>query len=140
MADLSQTAASVAASTNAIIDRRFLAGGTITAGMPVYLSAANTWIAADNNVSAVEAGSLGVGIALNGAASGQPVAVQTGGDINIGATLTAGVPYIVSAVAGAVAPITDISTNITTVLGVAISASILRMPLSGPIATGVAHG
>ena len=140
MADLSQTAGSVAPSTNNVIERRFNFGGTVTAGMPVYLSAANTWIAADNNVSTLEAGLYGCGIALNGGASGQPAAVQVGGDINIGATLTAGVPYIVSSNAGAIAPITDISTNYTTVLGVAISASILRMPGSGPIVTGVAHG
>lgn len=136
MADLSQTAASVVDSTNAIIESRFRFGGTVVAGTPVYLSAANTWIAADNNVTAVEAGSNGIGIALNGGGSGQLADVQTGGDINIGATLTVGETYVVSATAGKICPVADISTNFVTVLGVAISSTILRLK---PIVSGVQH-
>lgn len=144
MADLSQTAASVVqvatGSNPAKAPLIGTAGATITAGKPVYLDTAeNKWKLADNNVSALLAGSAGLGIALCGASDGQPIAVHQGGDINIGATLTVGETYLVSATAGAIAPIADISTNYVSVLGVAISASVLRMPQSGPIVTGIQH-
>lgn len=135
MSNLSQTAASVAPGVNAVIVRDKLSGATITAGMPVYIDAADGLVKiADNNVSAALATT--VGIALVGASSGQPIVYQTEGDINLGATLTVGEVYIVSATAGAIAPIGDVSTNYVSVLGVARTAALLQLKINN---AGVQH-
>lgn len=143
MADISVTAANVApvtTGTNKSKLEQVTYGATITAGQPVYLDTAdNKWKVADNNVSALLAGSAGLGIAMCGGANGQPGVVLRGGDVTIGATLTVGETYIVSATAGGIAPVADISTNFVSILGVAISASVLRVPQSGPLVTGIQH-
>lgn len=126
MADLTLTASSVAPGANAVIDRRYNAGATITAGQVVYLDASNTWQLADANLS--QAAAAASGIALHGASAGQPLAVQTGGSITLGSVLTVGVVYTLSATAGAIAPVSDGTTGwYVTVLGIAISASVLAM-------------
>lgn len=130
MADLVQTAASVLAAASAAGNiRQVTAGGTITAGMPVYLDAATrTYKAADASALLTAAA---VGIALNGAASGQPLTILTGGSINIGATLTVGAVYVVSATAGAIAPLADLlSTEYVTTLGTATSTSLLLLNIN----------
>jgi hypothetical protein len=135
MSDISVTAANVLAGAGAII-RTGRAGGTITAGQPVYADAADNGDlkAADNNVSAALANAIG--IALHGASDGQPLSYQVEGDINLGATLEVGETYIVSATAGGIAPVEDISTNFVTVLGVARTAAILQLKIN---ATGIQH-
>lgn len=115
MADLSITAANVVAvadKTYGILTGK--AGATITAGQMVYLdSSAGTWKLADANAAdSTASGSAGnIGVALNGAASGQPITVQVGGNLNPGASLTAGVTYVLSATAGGIAPIADVTTG-----------------------------
>lgn len=130
MTDLSITATSVKAGGNAIIAHG-LAGVAITAGQPVYLDAATgTYKLADNNLAGAE---NVTGIALNGAASGQPVAVQTSGDITIGATLTAGSAYCLSATAGGIAPVADLTTgNVVIQLGLAKSTTVLALRIAAP--------
>ena len=49
------------------------------------------------------------GIALNGASANQPISVQRGGSITIGATLTAGTAYYLSGTAGGIAPEADLA-------------------------------
>jgi hypothetical protein len=135
MADLSQTAASVAPGSNAKIDHTKTAGATMTAGTPVYIDSADGKAKkADNNVSAALANVYG--ILLNGCSDGQPCAIQTEGDINLGATLTVGETYILSATAGAIAPMGDISTNYVTILGVARTAALLQLKIN---AAGIQH-
>lgn len=136
MANLSQTPGSVAPGSNAAIDRTKTAGATLTAGMPVYIDAADGLAKiADNNVSAALAAVYG--IALNGASLGQPVTIQTSGDINLGATLAIGEIYALSATAGAIAPDLDVvSTNFVTHLGTARTAALMQLHIN---ATGVAH-
>jgi hypothetical protein len=131
MADLSITAASVVAGSNATIDRSGLAGVTITAGQTVYWDTASSrWKLADNNGSGTRAPG---GIALNGASSGQPLAVQTSGDITIGATLTAGTAYYLSATAGGICPVGDLSSgDDVALLGVAKSTTVLRLGIIAP--------
>lgn len=138
MTALSVTAANVAPQTGATIDRSYLAGETITQGQSVYISTSDgRAYKADANASA--AASTARGIAVSGASAGQPIAIQTGGDINMGATLVANTAYVVGATAGDVAPIADLTTGwYGCLLGIAISASVLRMPPAGPVATGVA--
>jgi hypothetical protein len=127
MADLSLTAANVVPGSGAVIVHG-TAGATITAGQVVYLdSADNRYKLADcdNATAAIRAA---VGIAVNGAASGQPIAIQIGGELALGTVLTAGVAYYLSPTAGGIAPIADILSGDHTVLvGLAKSTSILTV-------------
>lgn len=130
MTDLSITAANVAAGANATT-RHGTAGATITAGQVVYLDQTTTgeWLLADSDgaSAAVRGGEL-VGIALNGASDGQPLKVQTDGDITIGATLTAGTTYYLSATAGGIAPLADITGGpYFVIVGIATSTSVLKL-------------
>lgn len=127
MADISITAANVQAGSGAAIQRG-TAGATITAGQVVYKdSADNEYKLADAD-SATAAVKVPVGIALNGASDGQPLSVQTGGDITIGGTLVAGTTYCLSATPGAIAPQADITTgDDVVVLGVAKSTTVLAL-------------
>lgn len=139
MADLTVTAASVLAGTNAEIVRG-TAGATITAGQAVYLDTASTgeWLLADSDSATVIArGSAKFGIALNGASDGQPLAIQTGGDITIGATVVAGTAYYLSDTPGGICPIADLATgDYITLIGIATSTAVIKIdPLySGAVA------
>lgn len=135
MADLTITPSSVVKGTGASVTDG-TAGGTIAQGDSVYFdSATNTWKRAQADGTAEEAGASGVGIALNGASSGQPVKVQTSGPNTIGATVTVGQSYVVSATAGGIAPLADlVSTNRVTPLGWGISATQLSL---SPLYLGV---
>src|SRR5215216_1090446 len=110
MADLSITAASVAQSTGATTSDG-TAGATVTAGQPVYQDAAdgNQWKPADGNASLAIA--TVIGIALHASLDNQPLRVQTGGDIVIGATITVGGVYVLSATAGGIAPVADLASG-----------------------------
>lgn len=129
MADLTITAASVLAASGA---RKALevAGAAITAGQAVYLdSTDNTVKLADSN-SATAAARVPFGIALNGAAAGQPVEVQTSGPVTLGATLTPGSTYYLSATPGGICPAADLVTGMyPTILGIATSASVLDVAI-----------
>ena len=121
MADLSLTSANVLAGANAN-PQYGTAGATITAGQAVYLNSSSQLIPADCNSSL--ATSQAVGIALNGASTGQPVRYQTGGTLGLGAGITglaAGHVYVLSASAtlGHIAPVADlVPGNFTTIIGV----------------------
>jgi len=134
MADLTVTAGNVQHATGANLVQG-IAGGTITAGMALYL-ASGLLLAAQNDDTAATAAA--VGIATHGASEGQPLVYQRAGNINLGATLTVGKVYCVGAAGGGIAPFEDIvSTNgFCTVLGVATTASNLKM---GIVVGGVAH-
>lgn len=135
MADLTQTAANVQSGAGNTTQTRD-ASVAVTAGDSVYLDANNLVTPCENDQTATEA--LCAGVALNDAAAGQPVTYQTGGQINLGATLVVGETYVVGAVAGAIAPVADvIATEFSTIIGVAISTSLLEM---GLLPSGVAHG
>jgi hypothetical protein len=125
MADLSVTAANVLASTSAQVEGGYLAGATITAGQVVFLDANNTWQLAGAAIAAAHGPNVTRGIALNGAASGQPIRVALSDpNFKVGATVTAAQTYVVSATAGNIAPISDLTTgNYVTVLFVAKDAS-----------------
>ena len=113
--------------------RRGVAGGTLTAGMPVYLSN-NTYLASRTNAAAT---ALCDGIVLNGASSGQPVDVQLSGNLALGATLTIGMAYYVSAnTAGKIWPITDVATNhVPVYLGIATNSTNLNLSIQeSPVA------
>ena len=138
MADLSQTAANVRDDANAVTEKNFKAGEAFDAGMVVYRKASDgKWWKAQCDGTAEESGvGVQIGIAITTGVADQYVVVQTGGDINLGATVAiAAGPYVVSATAGGIAPMADLaSTNRLTWVGYAISTSIVRLWLT---ATGL---
>lgn len=125
MADLVLTAANVLA-TGGSRKLDGVAGAAITAGQVVYREAATgTYKLADCDSGTAEARSP-KGIALNGAATGQPIKVHVGGPITLGAVLTAGVTYYLSPTAGGICPVADVaSADYPVILGIAKSASVL---------------
>lgn len=114
-----------------------IAGATITAGQAVYLDAtALTIKLADANATVATAAAIG--IATHGALAGQPIRVQTRGDITLGAGAApaVGVLYVASNNAGGLAPSSDLgATQWATVLGVGIGSNKVRLQ---PWATGQA--
>lgn len=131
MADLSITAANVSLAAGGAM-MQVTAGGAVTRGQPVRKDTAdNRYVPAQGNSIA---GAAVVGVALNDAADGQPLTVAVSGDLTIGATLSDGQVYVVSAAsAGGIAPVTDlVSTNVASVVGVATSTAVLKLgPLAG---------
>lgn len=129
MSDLSITAASVLAGAGATVARG-VAGASVTAGETVYFDgASSSYKLADCNSGTAAARST-KGITLHAAATGQPLAVHTGGPITIGATLTAGVAYYQSATPGGICPVADLVTGCFPVLlGIATSASVLNVDI-----------
>lgn len=107
------------------------AGATITAGQAVYLDAATNLVKlADSDLSAAAAAAIG--IALNGASTGQPVKVQTGGTITLGAGASPVVAtiYCLARVAGSIIPAADLVQNDrTTILGVGAATNTLIMKI-----------
>ena len=102
------------------------AGVTVTAGQVVYRDTSDGQYNLTGNSSL--ATSLAAGISLNGASVGQPLVVQTSGDITIGGTVAVGEVYLVSATGGLLAPEADVLTaDYVTLLGVGISATVIRL-------------
>jgi hypothetical protein len=132
MSDLSITAVNVIAGANA--DKEFgKAGAVITAGQVVYKeTATGKFKPADSNSATAEA-KTPYGVALNGAADGQPLAVCRAGDITIGATLTAGSPYYLSETPGGIQPAADLASgeNVA-LLGLAKSTTVLALRIQAP--------
>jgi hypothetical protein len=132
MSDIAITASGVVAGTGAEIDRGGLAGETVTAGQVVYRKSTDgRWWLAQHDGTAEESGvGVQVGVCLHGSLAGQPVAVQTGGLITIGATIAAGVVYYLSAGAGGIAPIADIgSADRVTIIGYGTTTAIMQLLL-----------
>lgn len=117
MADLTVTATSVLFTSGPTETRN--AAAAITAGQAVYAASSTTVALAQADGTSAEADA--VGIALNGAGTGQPVTyAKHGAVINIGATTSKATAYVVSATAGGVAPQADlVSTNKIVYLGYA---------------------
>jgi hypothetical protein len=129
MANLSITAANVLQGSNAQIKYGVLAGVTITAGQLVYVNpATGRYELADANTVAT---AQVAGVALHAALAGQPLAIQHGGRYYVGATVTLGLTYVLSATAGAIAPSADLTTgDYATHLGVAVSATEINIKIN----------
>ena len=104
-----------------------IAGAAVTAGQAVYQNSSDSkFYLAQCDGTTAEA--TVYGIALNNAAAGQYLTVQTGGDITIGATVTVGTTYVVSANAGGIAPQADlVSTNKLSYIGYGKTTSVLTI-------------
>lgn len=129
MADLTVTPASVVQST-AAQPRRGVAGATILAGKVLYQDTDKSLKLADANAgSAGDAIRKVKGVALNGASATQVVNfVEADSDFTPGATLTAGVPYFLSATAGGICPLADVPSGATvTFIGIAKDSTKLRL-------------
>jgi len=128
MANLSQTAANVAIGSQITRTRVVQAGENLTQGQPVYLKASDgKYYRADANASAEAA--KAVGIVLTPASTNGYSVIQegSGGSVNLGATLTVGETYVVSATAGAIAPIADLTTgDYPCILGVATTTALIQ--------------
>lgn len=133
MADLSLTAANVIPQSNAIIDRSRYAGATIAAGDMVYLdSTTKKWKLADADSATQEIQETS-GMAVSGASDGQPIAVQTSGDVALGAVLTAGSRYYLSSTPGKIEPEADLSTGEEiNLIGLAKSTTVLTIKITRP--------
>ena len=126
MADLTITAGSVVSGANARVEQGF-AGETITAGQAVYKSTDGKWYKADSN-SGTALARVPTAIALTGSSANQPIVVQKSGSITIGATLTAGIAYYLSATAGGIGPVGDLTTgDYPAVIGIATSTTVLKL-------------
>jgi len=132
MADISITAANVVAQSNAtIVNGR--AGATITAGQMVYKETASGKYKLADADSATQEIQETTGMALNGAADGQPLAVCTSGDVALGAVLTAGARYYLSSAAGAIQPEADLSAGEEiNLIGLAKSTTVLNIRITRP--------
>lgn len=134
MADLIVTAANVLPGAGAII-KPGTAGAAITAGQSLFKNAADSTLHPAKGDTTTDAAF--VGIALNNAATGQPVQYLASGPIAIGATPVVGTPYVVSAAnAGGIAPFADLATgNKLTYIGYGLSGTQLMV---APQVTGLA--
>ena len=132
MTNLVITAANVVAGADATVETGS-AGEAITAGQTVYRSSTTgKYMLADSNSATIEA-RKSRGIALNSAALNQPLQVQRGGDIALGAVLTAGTAYYLSDTPGAICPVADIGTGeYVCLLGLAKTASVLAIDIQFP--------
>jgi hypothetical protein len=130
MADLTITAANVAKGANAVIFNG-TADASVTAGQTCYvdLTDASKLKLADNNASAATA--VVKGIALHSTLANQPLALQTAGDITIGAMVAVGTIYCQSANAGAICPSGDLATgNYVSPLGIGVSSTVIRLAIN----------
>ena len=132
MADLVITATGVLALGGATRETG-VAGEAITAGQAVYKHTDRKLYKADCLTAAKAAA---IGVALNGAAAGQPVVYVRGGGLNPGATVAPGTVYGVTDTAGGIGPIGDRATaDYITVLGIGVTAGRLDLAIH---ASGVA--
>lgn len=138
MADLSITAANVKVKSATTRTKIVQFGETMTAGQATYLKSSDQkYWKADANASAEAAAASGV--VLVGAAGDAYGVIVEGGAMDLGATLTVGVPYIVSTTAGGIAPASDFSgysSSYLTHLGYATSTSSIDIR---PLVTGAAN-
>ncbi len=106
-----------------------IAGAAFAAGVMVYLATNGKWLKAQADGTALEAGSLGVAMALASAdADGARVTLALPGAIVTVGTGTAGVVYCVGNVAGELDPVADlVSTEKVTPSALGIGSSQLLL-------------
>ena len=132
MTDLTITAANVKIGGNAR-STTGTAGASITAGQVVMKNSAGEFVLADADDTSLDEV---FGLALHAAGDDQPLTVALpGSDITIGATLTAGTSYFLSAGPGGICPFADLGDGDRVIfLGIAKSTTVLHFR---PIDSGV---
>jgi len=136
MADITPTPSAVAPIVGNTQIASGTAGATINAGQSVYVDPADNKVKLAANTNATTAAA--VGLAVNSAASNQPIEYATGNDLTVNSVLTAGAVYVLGNAAGTISASADLDASINTrygtILGIATSATNLRL---GPLASGV---
>jgi hypothetical protein len=130
--DVTITAANVTASSTATI-KRGVAGAAITAGQLLYIDrTTNTLKLADANSGTADV-RIVAGIALNGAANGQPLHyVVRDPALVLGGTTAKGTIYVLSANAGGVAPAGDLTAGwYPHIIAVGVSATVVAFDAGG---------
>ncbi|MEQ1956009.1 hypothetical protein [Mesorhizobium sp. CN2-181] len=136
MADVTIAAANVLAGAGAEIEHG-IAGATETAGQALYRDAVDSRLKVSDNDGAAAVRKVR-GLALNGAANGQPMAIIRRGPVTIGGTLVAGTTYCLSSTPGAICPQADVASgDDVVIIGVALSTSVLNVDIEQ---TGVTLG
>jgi hypothetical protein len=127
MSDIAITAANVLPGSGAVLQTG-TAGETVTQGQALYQKAADSkWYKADCNSATAEV-RVAKAFAVTGSTAGQPVVVQTGGQITIGGTVANGITYFLSGTAGGIRPVADNTTgDYPQVVGMGISATVLQI-------------
>ena len=126
MADITITAANVLRVSGKT--ELVTAGVTVTAGKVGYLDTTDNQYNLAINTGATAAAAKG--IALNNASAGQPLIIQTTGDITIGGTVVVGTLYTVSSTAGGIEPVGSLeSLDEVTPLGVGISTTVITLAI-----------
>ena len=121
-ADLTITAAQVEALTSTTtVSAKVQVGEAVTTGQGVYKKTSDgKYYLASNDVDAATA--TAAGISLCGAATNGYIVIVTAGEMDLGATLTPGRHYLVSATPGGIGLEADLaSTNYLTSWGVAVA-------------------
>jgi hypothetical protein len=138
MADISQNAALVQFSANAVLERGFNLGFAGSAGNIVYKNASNQWVAFDSDAGSGAGANVSDvrGMLATGGNANQPAVVVLEDQwLNVGGTLTAGMALYGSRNAGAITHDVPASGNYPVVLGVPRSTTILNFkPLAGGLA------
>lgn len=125
MADISVTAGNVAEYANGQTAWG-TAGETITAGQTLYLNSTTGKLMKADADTAAE--SVCKGIALNGGSLNQPIKYIYGGEYTAGGTVAVGTVYVVSATAGGIAPLADLTSgDYVSILGVASTAARIKL-------------
>lgn len=129
MVDIAITAANVVAGTGATLAAG-KAGATVSAGQVVYQDPTTGLYSPALNNSATAAVRSPAGIALNGAAAGQPLQVIQAGPVTIGGILAPGVMYYLSSTGGGICPVADLGAGkYPAALGFAISTAVVSVKL-----------
>lgn len=129
MVDLVITAANVVSGSGSRV-LHGTAGATITAGQVLYLDTATSSYKLADTDSATAAVRSPAGVALNAAASGQPIAVHVSGPLTVGATVAVGDVYFLSGTAGGIAPAADVAAgDYPCILGICSSTSVLDVKI-----------
>lgn len=136
MTAVSVTASEVDAGTGVTFEN-YIASEAIDAGELCYVTGGNLAALADNNVDAATA--KVVGIAVNSAAAGQRVSLQTDGILTIGASasVAAGDVFWLGATAGSFGPEADIGSGAyMTMIGIGMTSNRIYLNIK---AFGVTH-
>ena len=135
MANISQTAASVALGSSTTPNRVVQVGEAVTQGMPLYFNTDGKWYQCDANDGVAKA--VVGAIALTSASTdgyalvALPATTPGVSLVNLGATLVVGEVYAVSATKGAIAPVGDItSTQFVAIIGIATTAALIDFQVS----------
>lgn len=137
-ADIAITAGNVLASSLVTREKRYTAGGTLTAGQYVYLNDSEQWVAYDANGTAGHEATRKRGLTEHGAALNQPVSVALKDpEFTLGGTVTAGTVVNASAAnPGGVTHDVPASGSYTSVIGVPINGSTTKINLN-PVHGGI---